>query len=371
MKYTDEICQGCGEKFCDKDDIVVCPECGTPQHRACYNKENKCVNEHLHSENYEWKPRHSAPSQAEKSRPRQTCPFCGHENAPDAKACENCGQPFEFLGRKIIFGENGDSLGESTDKTDDDAAKYRCKPPFDVSEFVPDENGYEPNADDENGLNFNSAPLESFDDLSATAETCGVPNRELFMFVGTNTFKYRQKFTKLQDKKPTFNFGAFVFGYIWYFFRKLYKQGFVFMALAICLTIGFYNPIKEANDALSSKMSVVQEALTQIQDGTLTEEEENAILNEMEELVDEYSPVLMAYLGCNLALNLVAALLADRIYKKKVIGEIESINEEHAGNDRARLGEFIRKGGTSFTMALCGYVLHSAIISIVSGVFLQ
>ena len=65
MKYTNEICQGCGRKFTDEDDIVTCPECGTPQHRECWLKEHKCVNEHLHGEDFEWRPKHAPEKEEE------------------------------------------------------------------------------------------------------------------------------------------------------------------------------------------------------------------------------------------------------------------------------------------------------------------
>ena len=42
--YTGK-CFSCGEVFKDGDDIVVCPECGTPYHRECYLKEGKCIND--------------------------------------------------------------------------------------------------------------------------------------------------------------------------------------------------------------------------------------------------------------------------------------------------------------------------------------
>ena len=46
--YTGKKCFSCGEVFKDGDDIVVCPECGTPYHRECYLKEGKCINDALH-----------------------------------------------------------------------------------------------------------------------------------------------------------------------------------------------------------------------------------------------------------------------------------------------------------------------------------
>ena len=31
MDYRGQHCPICGKEFCDGDDIVVCPECGTPK----------------------------------------------------------------------------------------------------------------------------------------------------------------------------------------------------------------------------------------------------------------------------------------------------------------------------------------------------
>ena len=42
--FTGSKCIICENEFNDNDDIVVCPECGTPYHRECYQKEGKCVN---------------------------------------------------------------------------------------------------------------------------------------------------------------------------------------------------------------------------------------------------------------------------------------------------------------------------------------
>ncbi|MGN1195963.1 MAG: RING finger protein, partial [Acutalibacteraceae bacterium] len=55
MKYENLICPGCGEVFKEGDDVVVCPECGTPQHRQCYEKNGGCVNAALHEQGFVWK----------------------------------------------------------------------------------------------------------------------------------------------------------------------------------------------------------------------------------------------------------------------------------------------------------------------------
>ena len=54
MRYSDYKCDGCGRVFQNDDDIVVCPECATPQHRECYKEKGGCVNAHLHAEGFQW-----------------------------------------------------------------------------------------------------------------------------------------------------------------------------------------------------------------------------------------------------------------------------------------------------------------------------
>ena len=54
MRYENNICDGCKKKFSETDDIVVCPVCGTPQHRECYEKNGECVNAALHESGFSW-----------------------------------------------------------------------------------------------------------------------------------------------------------------------------------------------------------------------------------------------------------------------------------------------------------------------------
>mgnify|MGYP000169958290 CR=1 FL=1 len=37
-KYYGCPCEGCGKPLTLQDDIVVCPDCGAPYHRTCYEK---------------------------------------------------------------------------------------------------------------------------------------------------------------------------------------------------------------------------------------------------------------------------------------------------------------------------------------------
>lgn len=48
MNFTKYACPVCEENFKNDDDIVVCPECGTPHHRECFSKNGKCFNFEKH-----------------------------------------------------------------------------------------------------------------------------------------------------------------------------------------------------------------------------------------------------------------------------------------------------------------------------------
>lgn len=65
--YENTPCIVCGELFRQNDDIVTCPECGTPYHRACWPQNGICVNTELHESGKSW---HSV-QQAEEQRRRQ------------------------------------------------------------------------------------------------------------------------------------------------------------------------------------------------------------------------------------------------------------------------------------------------------------
>ena len=50
MDYSNHSCPVCKKVFEKGDDIVVCPLCGAPHHRECYEVENRCFFEDKHKE---------------------------------------------------------------------------------------------------------------------------------------------------------------------------------------------------------------------------------------------------------------------------------------------------------------------------------
>ena len=54
QEYQGQPCLICGQAFTETDDIVTCPECGTPYHRACWKETGRCINAPLHVSGGSW-----------------------------------------------------------------------------------------------------------------------------------------------------------------------------------------------------------------------------------------------------------------------------------------------------------------------------
>ena len=90
-RYTGNHCPVCEQAFTDDDDIVVCPDCGTPYHRACWHKVGACLHQSEHAAGFEWKPEFGP--EAEAAAHAAICPNCGTHNEPGSARCSHCGVP--------------------------------------------------------------------------------------------------------------------------------------------------------------------------------------------------------------------------------------------------------------------------------------
>lgn len=53
-RFTNKLCPVCRDRFAENADVVVCPECGTPHHRACYIKLGTCAVSGHHAKGFVW-----------------------------------------------------------------------------------------------------------------------------------------------------------------------------------------------------------------------------------------------------------------------------------------------------------------------------
>ena len=184
--YENQVCDVCGQTFDKDDDIVVCPDCGTPHHRECWVNRGQCVNHHRHSEGFEWKP-------AVKETPADAtvCTNCGAQMPAGTLFCENCGKALNVpqpVNKKTYTTPNGGKIEVMT------------LPTFGA------------------GMDINMG-------AEAAGEIEGVPVKDIIAFIGPNAYYYIFKFKKLaMDKKRlTFNISAFFFRPLWFLYRKLWK----------------------------------------------------------------------------------------------------------------------------------------------------
>lgn len=350
MRYENEICQGCGKRFEEGDTIVVCPECGTPQHKECYAQNNCCVNEHLHSDEYEWKPKHSEKpleNQPISERSEKICPVCGYPNESDSKVCEKCGQPFEFFSDNIFT--------EEENRMRNGSGRYNYKPPFDVGGEPPETKSDE---------FFFVSPLVSDSGNEPLPDADGISAADAQMYLRANAGAYLRKFDRIKQKRFTFNFAAFVFGPFWFFYRKLVKPGIIFLTVSLCLTIAFSNPMYQVTEKMNA---VTAGQISQAQE--LTEEKLEQIQEKLSEVISESLPVVLLFWGLQLVFHLIMALTADRLYRKKFLSDVKRIQSESGGDSRVKYAGFVKNGGTSLSYFLFAVLAEYLIETLVSYIF--
>lgn len=213
--YKGEVCAVCAEKFKDRDDIVVCPECGTPYHRACWAKVGHCVHEAAHDVGFEWQP---AARAAGHDNGEVICPNCGTPNAPGAKQCSHCGVPLpapeDKTDTRPIYARGGDAYP-------DPAAPGPQSQPRMAAYAAGQDGGI---------YRRELGPDDTID---------GIKARDWSRYVGASSPFYLMQFFRMSLTKRRIGacFSAFLFGPVYFFYRKMYAEGIRFALLLLALEI--------------------------------------------------------------------------------------------------------------------------------------
>lgn len=193
--YIGAKCPVCEKEFSGDDDIVVCPICGTPHHRACYQQIGKCAQEELHSQGHAWEAPHeeprpeTGPAGPEAGQAPKNCPACGASNPPDSIFCLTCGV----------------RLGEQNAPSGYNAAS--------------------------------SAYTAAFGGVSPNEEIAGVSARDLALYVGTGSHYFLPRFREIDHGRLfSLNLPA-IFNFLYFLYRKMYGIGFALLGLYAVLQI--------------------------------------------------------------------------------------------------------------------------------------
>lgn len=181
-------CARCKAYLFDEDEIVVCPVCGAPHHRDCYDAIGHCALEDLHGTENQYNP-NTARQQENENQSYQTPPRT------------------DFNRETFAGGYNGNQ-----------------------------------SANQFGGAPFGPNPFMNFDVLGGVPKDYqiaeNVTAEDAKKFVLTNTHRYIPKFASLSGKKrASWNWLAFLFPTPWLFSRKMYSLGFFTGFLKILSTL--------------------------------------------------------------------------------------------------------------------------------------
>lgn len=330
MNYLHEHCDGCHQPFLPDDDVVVCPVCATPQHRACYEAQGCCVNESRHADGFVWTGSRSAVPAASDTAP---CPHCGFLNRKDARLCIQCGAPLqqpvpvqpEQPGRDLFFD-------------------------------VPDTENLELDEEQREQLEtlFNQRAAAAAPGMTAQQEEeklAGQPIRQVMTFIASSALRYLNKFRRLEGgTKLSWNWAAFFFSPYWFFYRKMWKPGAVFLTLRLCVSLllmPYETKALELYQSLFANAANLDDA---------------AFAAAQQQLFTAIAPVYIG-VGVLLVLAIVSALLADRLYLGYVRRSMETAKAQQ-GRD-AFLLQFFRRGGVSPLLGILSYLLVSFVPSMI------
>lgn len=328
-RYTGNHCPVCEQAFTDTDDIVVCPDCGTPYHRDCWKKVGACMHRSEHAAGFEWQP--EIGPEAVKAAHEATCPNCGTRNTPGAARCSHCGCPLPR------------SEADSADaaKPEEQVPIYARDPSAVNNRSAatgPHIETY--SADREGGIYRREiGPEDTID---------GIKAKDWAAYVGRSPMYYLMQFFRMSitNRKAAVCLSAFLFGPAYLFYRKMWKEGLLTAILTIVLSIPtFIEIISVFNPSLLGAMPL----------GWLP-----AAVN--------------VCAVASWALNIILGLFAVSWYRREAKKNIDRIYADYPDGE-ARTDALLQKGGTNLLAALLYFgimlLLASLVINLAGPGFVQ
>lgn len=116
-RFDGKLCPVCLKRFQENDDIIVCPECGTPHHRECYFEKSRCALEDLHG-SFSW----------EGKLPEQYESMAGEEETPENPAAVKIDSDLNTndLGASLGLAEKLADTGIDENGIFHDLSEYIC-----------------------------------------------------------------------------------------------------------------------------------------------------------------------------------------------------------------------------------------------------
>lgn len=343
MEFTQYNCPVCEKKFENGDDIVVCPECGTPHHRECYDSLGRCFYEDKHAEGFSFENLNTEQTENEQKNSQfedfETilCPVCFHKNPKNAQVCQRCGTD--------LRAENAHNPQQENGQPNQQGSQYQGMPPF----------------------GFSASGMPSFDPLAGmdSKEEVGegVTAGEAAKFTGKNTQYFSMVFQRLKKfGRGKFGFAAFLFSGIYFLYRKMYGLGIAFSLIVI------------ATNVLATFITLTPEWSAAVRE--LTTASPNSIVNDpayayslLGKMGYAYLPIILN--GVRYLLMLISGLTANRIYYNHSMKRIRRIKDEHRNSSADELNKSLESsGGVNLPLAL-SFGITTVVISYLCNFFIM
>lgn len=366
MRYKDIECSVCGKRFDDSSDVVVCPICGAPCHRECWEKTGGCIHESEHGNGYRWEfPKTEKELQPEKMPDAEkvldgvfkngegvvVCPFCQAPNFENDMYCRNCHKPLrDSISPAAGSAENGAFDGGNMQNPNGAFGNGGADPNFANEEYARNTEAM-----------YNSYNI--YGGLDPDSLVDGIPVREYAVFVGGKApGRIIRKISTLdrygRTVSPMF---AGLLGPIWFLRRKMIKLGAIMAAVfTVLLTasglLRINGPFREMTASINALMNETRTSVMTVDEmrAKLTAIEEDYIY--AERTVGESRREAAAGLLNTLAVYGVPAcgfICGLSAYRKKVRETIMKTRNE-CTDMNTYMNELHNRGGTSAGLTLAG-----------------
>lgn len=303
-KYYGCPCEGCTKPLTLQDDIVVCPDCGAPYHRSCYEKLGQCLHKPAHAGGYEWK----FPYQESELR---TCPSCREQTLRSEANCRCCGAvlPPENASepQNPTVNDGRDSFRDDDDDFDYESLYRRFEQTV------------------ANPLHRNLRAAFGKDELID-----GIPSQDWMDYIGSAAPAYLADYSRmqLQGTKVSISFSALLFGPFYFFYRKAWKPAFAFLAAELILSVpSLINLMQLTGSTMAPAMS----------DSTLT--------------MLSHIMTILSFL-----ITLARGLYGKWLYRKSAAEHIKRIRKDFPENSQRR-AVLAAQGGVSIAAVFGAFVL--------------
>lgn len=334
MLYQYDKCPVCDNLFQEGDDIVTCPHCGTPHHRACYAEAGRCANAALHHTDFAYK--------------RKNADAAFENSSNDVNISEEKNQAEMPFPLSINNNQNSENSEDAQNQNSVNADLFRqAKQNF------------------SKGAAFVFKKDEKLDDVYLS---------DVITAVGFNFPKFISKFRK--NKTISWNWGAFFFGPYYLFFRKMFKQGAAFLVLDfIGRIIVSMLYATELNALYKAVMAIDRNSITSLQ-----------YMSQVFDIMKS-TKAWVAYAVISavmLVLHIVIAMICDKLYRVRTVNLIKNVDKKLADDEMLTVNPIMGfngksmspqemrnvflagRGGVSYTAPLMAFLIVNIAVQFIS-----